>query len=152
MKITTTLTQFALLTGVIALPSSQNVHRCTSGQGCWPTQSDFQPLISQVFQLLLHLLPPSAPCNDPTRNCTAVGLGWADGNRHTDHPGSMQSPTARCSLPETARWRRVTILSGECDQGNVPVIGVDAHLIEDIQAGVVFASRHNLRLVIKNTV
>lgn len=38
-----------------------------------------------------------------------------------------------------------------CEQGNVPVIGVDARTVRDIQAAVQFAVKHDLRLVIKNT-
>ena len=38
-----------------------------------------------------------------------------------------------------------------CTQGSVPVVGVDARSVRDVQATVEFASMHNLRLVIKNT-
>lgn len=44
-----------------------------------------------------------------------------------------------------------TTLGAPCDQGSIPVIGVDARSPEDIQAAVRFAAAHNLRFVIKNT-
>ncbi|GLB39903.1 putative oxygen-dependent FAD-linked oxidoreductase family protein [Lyophyllum shimeji] len=44
-----------------------------------------------------------------------------------------------------------TTLGVPCGQGSVPVIGVDARSVGDVQATVQFASKHNLRLVIKNT-
>lgn len=38
-----------------------------------------------------------------------------------------------------------------CDQGNIPIIGVDARTVADVQAAVGFVSKHDLRLVVKNT-
>ncbi|TCD71545.1 hypothetical protein EIP91_008926 [Steccherinum ochraceum] len=42
-------------------------------------------------------------------------------------------------------------LGAACEQGSVPVIGVDARNAEDVSSAVRFAARNNLRLVIKNT-
>jgi hypothetical protein len=44
-----------------------------------------------------------------------------------------------------------TSLGVPCQQGSVPIVGVDARSVGDIQAAVKFAAQHNLRLVIKNT-
>ena len=44
-----------------------------------------------------------------------------------------------------------TTLGSPCGQGSVPVVGVDARSVKDVQAAVAFASKHNLRLVVKNT-
>ena len=44
-----------------------------------------------------------------------------------------------------------TSLSVPCEQGNVPVIGVDARTPEDIQAAISFAVQYNLKVVVKNT-
>jgi hypothetical protein len=44
-----------------------------------------------------------------------------------------------------------TTLGFPCEQGSVPVIGVDARSAKDVQAAVTFALKHNLRLVVKNT-
>jgi len=44
-----------------------------------------------------------------------------------------------------------TTLGVPCQQGSVPVIGVDARTPQDIQNAIKFAAKHNLRLVIKNT-
>ena len=38
-----------------------------------------------------------------------------------------------------------------CEQGNIPIIGVDARTVADVQAAVKFVAKHDLRLVIKNT-
>jgi hypothetical protein len=44
-----------------------------------------------------------------------------------------------------------TTLGFPCGQGSVPPVGVDARTVQDVQAAVKFASKHNLRLVVKNT-
>ncbi|EIW73961.1 FAD-binding domain-containing protein [Coniophora puteana RWD-64-598 SS2] len=44
-----------------------------------------------------------------------------------------------------------TTTAGACEQGNVPIVAVDARTAEDIQAAVRFAVEHNLRMVVKNT-
>jgi hypothetical protein len=44
-----------------------------------------------------------------------------------------------------------TTLGFPCQQGSVPVIGVDARSPKDIQAAIKFAAKYNLRLVIRNT-
>ncbi|KAI9572545.1 hypothetical protein HD554DRAFT_2168239 [Boletus coccyginus] len=69
-------------------------------------------------------------------------------------PGSMEAPDF-----ETFTFHNGTIdacylnttITGTCGQGSVPVIGVDARLVEDIQAAVTFAVHQNLKLVVKNT-
>ena len=38
-----------------------------------------------------------------------------------------------------------------CEQGNVPVIGVNVSTVGDVRRAVVFAATHNLKLVVKNT-
>ncbi|KAJ7489225.1 hypothetical protein FB451DRAFT_952035, partial [Mycena latifolia] len=38
-----------------------------------------------------------------------------------------------------------------CGQGDVPIYSVEAEKVEDIQAAVKFASKHNLRLVVKSS-
>lgn len=44
-----------------------------------------------------------------------------------------------------------TSLGVPCEQGSVPVIGVDARTPQVIQAAISFALQHDLKLVVKNT-
>jgi hypothetical protein len=79
---------------------------------------------------------------------------WYDGNWRSSIPGSMEGTNF-----ETFMFRNGTIdacylnttITGVCGQGSVPVIGVDARSVEDIQAAVTFAVQQNLKLVVKNT-
>ena len=145
-----------LLTIALSLTSvSSQSCRCTSASGCWPSDSEFQTLASRVSQPLIYPVPPATPCYDSTTgNCTDVIAGWYDGVWRSDQPGAAEHTNY-----ETYTFPNGTIqgcylnttLGIACQQGSVPVIGVDARTPEDIQEAVRFAGSHNLRLVIKNT-
>ena len=129
--------------------------RCTFGSGCWPPDSEFRFLASKVSQPLIYPIPPAAPCYDPAAgNCTDVRTGWYNSLWRSDQSGAAQHPNY-----ETYTFPNGTIqgcylnttLGFPCQQGNVPVIGVDARAPSDVQEAVKFAGNHNLRLVIKST-
>ena len=130
---------------------------CTSDQPCWPSAATFSQLQSQVSQPLIYPLPSASACyppSNPSGNCTGVITNWDNGNWRASHPGSLEIANY-----ETLMFRNGTIdacflnttITGICGQGSVPVIGVDAHSVADIQAAIGFAVQHNLRLVVKNT-
>ena len=130
---------------------------CTFGQSCWPSASTFLQLQSLVSQPLVYPLPSASACyppSDPSGNCTAVLENWSDGNWRSSMPGSMEATNF-----ETLMFQNGTIdacyvnttITGVCEQGSVPVIGVDARSVEDIQAAVTFAVQQNLKSVVKNT-
>ncbi|KAG6373242.1 hypothetical protein JVT61DRAFT_6868 [Boletus reticuloceps] len=130
---------------------------CTYGESCWPSASTFSQLQSQVSQLLIYPLPSASACyplSHPSGNCTAVQANWLDGNWRASIPGSMEAPNFETFTFQNGTidaCYRNTSITGTCDQGSVPVIGVDARSAEDIQAAVNFAVQHNLKLVVKNT-
>ncbi|KIJ13624.1 hypothetical protein PAXINDRAFT_100587 [Paxillus involutus ATCC 200175] len=130
---------------------------CTSDQSCWPNTEEFSQLQTQVSQPLVYPLPTASACyptSDPSGNCTEVVENWADGNWRPSMPGSMEAPNF-----ETFMFKNGTIeacylnttITGTCEQGRVPVIGVDARSVADIQAGVNFTVKNNLKLVVKST-
>jgi hypothetical protein len=123
---------------------------CTFGQSCWPSASTFSQLQSLVSQPLVYPLPSASACyppSDPSGNCTAVLENWYDGNWRSSMPGSMEATNF-----ETFMFRNDTIdacylnatTASACEQGSVPVIGVDAHSVEDIQAAVTFFEKASL--------
>ena len=130
---------------------------CTSNQPCWPSAASFSQLESQLSQPLVYPLPTASACyplSNPSGNCTDVVANWYDGNWRASHPGSMENVNY-----ETFELQNGTIdacflntsITGTCGQGRVPVIGVDARSVGDIQAAVGFAVEHGLKLVVKNT-
>jgi hypothetical protein len=149
----------SLLTIVLGLTSvssnSTRNCRCTSGSECWPSNSEFQTLASQVSQPLIHPAPPATPCyNSASGNCSNVRSAWNNGVWRSDQPGAAQLSnweTYTFSNGTTQACYLDTTLGVPCQQGSVPVIGVDARTPEDVQAAVKFVAKHNLRLVIKTT-
>ena len=129
--------------------------RCTSASGCWPSDPEFETLASKVSRPLIRPIPPATSCYDSaTGNCTDAIANWYNGIWRSDQPGA-----AEFTNYETYTFPNGTIqgcyldttLGIPCQQGNVPVVGVDARTPKDIQRAVRFAGKHNLRLVIKNT-
>ena len=147
------LTVFGFVTSVLS--KSTIDCRCTYGSDCWPSDSDFQTLASQLSQPLIHPVPPATPCyNSAAGNCSDVQAGWFNGIWRSNQSGAA----------EHTNWETYTLSNGTiqacyhdtnlgvpCQQGSVPVIGVDARTPQDIQEAVKFAGKHNLRMVIKNT-
>src|SRR5258705_3781278 len=129
--------------------------RCIFGSQCWPSDSEFQTLASQVSQPLLHPAPPASPCyNSASGNCSEVRAAWSNGVWRSDQPGAAEHTnweTYTFSNGTIQACYLNTTLGVPCQQGGVPVIGVDARTPNDIQEAVKFAAKHNLRLVIKNT-
>ena len=130
---------------------------CTYGDPCWPDDATFAQLESQVSQPLVYPHPTASACyptTNPSGNCSDVIQNWGDPNWRSSVPGSME-----ISNFESFVFKNGTIsacylnssLGVPCEQGSVPVIGVDARTPEDIQAAVKFAVQHNLKIVVKNT-
>jgi hypothetical protein len=77
-----------------------------------------------------------------------------DGNWRADQSGALQYPNFESFIFNNGSISACymnTTLGVPCQQGSVPVTGVDARSVSDIQAAVKFAVQHNLRLVVKNT-
>ena len=129
--------------------------RCTLGSQCWPSDSEFQTFASQVSLPLIHPAPLATACyNSVSGNCSDVHAGWLDGIWRSDQPGATQhtnQETYTFSNGTIQACYLNTTLGVPCEQGSVPVIGVDARTPKDIQEAVKFAAKHNLHLVIKNT-
>ena len=131
--------------------------RCLYPQKCWPSPSDFNSLQNQVSQPLIYPVPPASACyplSNPSGNCTDAQINQFDGNWRSNQSGSMQSPnyeTFTFTNGSISACYMNTTLGLPCEQGSVPIAGVDARSVSDIQAAIKFAVNHNLRLVVKNT-
>jgi hypothetical protein len=131
--------------------------RCLYGQKCWPSASDFSTLESQISQPLIYPKPPASACypvSSPSGNCTDFQVNQFDGNWRANQSGSQQFPNFESYIFNNGSISACylnTTLGVPCQQGSVPIIGVDARSVGDIQAAVKFAVKHNLRLAVKNT-
>ena len=149
-----------LLLSVLLSPSSAkqaSFCRCLSYQLCWPSTSDFAQLESQLSLPLIKPIPPASACYPPTHpsgNCTAVQEHLTDAAWRSNLPGAMQmlnfeSYVFKNGTIDACYYN--TSLGYPCHQGNIPILGVEARKVSDIQATVKFAKEHNLRLIVKNT-
>ncbi|KAJ7601169.1 hypothetical protein C8J56DRAFT_767713 [Mycena floridula] len=140
-----------------SLISASPACKCLYGDPCWPSDSEFAKLASQLSQPLIHPTPPEAACypaSAPSGNCSAVISGTQDGNFRSGQPGSMQNINFETFIYPNGTISACyldTSLGVPCEQGRVSPIGVDARSVQDIQATVKFAAKHNLRLVVKST-
>ncbi|OSD07957.1 FAD-binding domain-containing protein [Trametes coccinea BRFM310] len=138
--------------------------RCLYGYPCWPTEDDFAQLSSRLSRPLIQPTPLAQPCylpgirsatNGPLKKCSVIAQKWDHGPWRFDHAGAMQDPNFETHTNADGTLHacvlNASLGTGRCEQGSVPVIGVDARTVHDIQAAVKFAAKHYLRLVIKNT-
>jgi hypothetical protein len=130
--------------------------RCLYGEKCWPSTSEFAALESRVSQPLIYPRPSASGCypvSNPAGNCTDVRANQQNSAWRAERPGSLDMANFETYVFKNGSISAcyVNTSIGPCEQGNVPVIGVDARSISDVQAAVKFAATHNLRLVIKNT-
>jgi len=132
--------------------------RCVYGQPCWPNDTEFASLQSLLSQPLVYPKPTAHGCygaaGDSEEDCSDILAKYHDGPWRSNFAGSMEAPfwesyTHANGTMETC-YANATI-AGTCEQGNVPVVAVDARTAEDIQDAVGFAVEHNLRVVVKNT-
>ncbi|KAG0258885.1 hypothetical protein DFQ27_004393 [Actinomortierella ambigua] len=125
--------------------------RCLPSQPCWPSSASWSKFNQTVGGRLISTYPVARECHgsfyDKTR-CEDIKKGYFFDHWRQLQPGPVQH----------VNWET---LGGKgclgfnqtqpCDQGNVPLLTVNVSSVADIQATVSFASKHNLRLVIKNT-
>ncbi|EAU80813.2 FAD/FMN-containing protein [Coprinopsis cinerea okayama7 len=165
---------YLLLSLTLVLPAlSKDIHRqgsgcrCIYGDPCWPSPSAFEVLALKLSQPLLRPLPPASPCYSSNSSpsdaalCAEARENSDNGTWRSNHPGSMQHPNFESYTFPNGTIESCLLLhsspgvdfpgSGNCGQGSVPPIGIDARTPSDIAAGIHFANEHHLRLVVKNT-
>ncbi|KAL8881457.1 MAG: hypothetical protein Q9198_001347 [Flavoplaca austrocitrina] len=148
----------ALLATVLALTSLQVSYaavsprppcRCLPGDTCWPKAQEWAELNRTVNGQLIATVPVAAPCHDPIYNaaeCSKIRELWAFPNYHEESPSSIMNPwqqNGSCD-PFTPR-------SSPCLLGNYVEYSIRVTSWKDVAAGIQFAQKKNIRLVIKNT-
>lgn len=90
-------------------------------------------------------------CSQIRRN-TANSSFIADqpGGYITHNFGTCQETNDGCSVT-TSRWLLGTNLPGTCYQGSVPDYFIDIRTAGDVAAGLAFAQKHSVPIVVKNT-
>ncbi|KAF8146533.1 hypothetical protein K438DRAFT_1627795, partial [Mycena galopus ATCC 62051] len=126
--------------------------KCTTGESCWPTATEWAALSATLTQPVFNVLPPGYYCHDPNYNaalCSSAQANLGFPLWRANQPGAEQSDnweftsTSECDI----MGNRTTV----CGQGRVPTIGINATTVADIQNALKFANDRNLKVHVKNT-
>ncbi|KAF1835486.1 hypothetical protein BDW02DRAFT_578714 [Decorospora gaudefroyi] len=129
--------------------------KCYSDNACWPTHNDWDRLNKTVDGTLQLAIPPGAVCHNNLGNdtsvydavkCAETQANWLNEQWLTDHPIAKLWPLAtnNTCLPTDDP-------STPCTRGFYGRYVIVAKTKEQIKAGVDFAQKRNLRLIIRNT-
>ncbi|KAL7932893.1 hypothetical protein V8C35DRAFT_305752 [Trichoderma chlorosporum] len=123
--------------------------RYLPGDANWPNAAAWASLNSTVHGRLIATVPIGTPCHDPTYNqaaCSQLQTNWYLPQTHyTTSSSLMQSFFANQSCDP------FTPESQKCLLGNYINYAVNVASDADVQAALAFATKYNIRVVVRNT-
>jgi hypothetical protein len=131
--------------------TASSLHRCKSGEPCWPSIQEWNTFNSSISGHLLATYPSASPCHSKHYDaalCKTVQQNWTNSFWRTSQPGAYSA--VLWELGEDKCFINTTI-DALCGQGRVAEYSVEAHGVGDIQSAVRFADKRFLYLVVKNT-
>ncbi|KAL5340170.1 hypothetical protein BJX70DRAFT_407483 [Aspergillus crustosus] len=131
MKFPLALLPLLFLRPISAAPS---VCKCTPDHQRWK-KLDWGRLNSTVSGKLIHNLPPAVSCYPgpayDNEECAYVNSQWSNTSFQSEEP--------------------IGELPGKCKLGSSPIYSINATEPGDLAAGIAFAQKNNVRLVVRNT-
>ncbi|KAE8150012.1 hypothetical protein BDV25DRAFT_172486 [Aspergillus avenaceus] len=125
--------------------------KCTPEDECWPTLTDWAELNDAVSGKLIRNVPVAEPCyfgdGNDRHACQDIVSRWSDSTFQASQPVGYCYPLDYACPIVTAE----VTPAGACELGPSPVYTINATQSEDVTQGILFAKKHNLRLVVKNT-
>src|SRR6186713_2132839 len=117
---------------------------------CWPSASTWNKLNATVSGKLIKNIPPAASCYkgqyQDAAACALVSQQWTNSSFQSSNPIGYAYPLNPACPP---------VIEGQaprtCSLGDSPVYTINATTPKDVAKGIVFAEKHNLRLVVRNT-
>lgn len=141
-----------LVLSLLPAASAASAARCKAfpNTSSWPAASRWSALNSAVSGRLETVRPPAAVCYETfdgvpsydAAKCQAYTAGFYDTDVHLASPVSIYWDfwTNRTCVPTDDPT------SGECTRGAFPNYVIKAQSVKDVQAGVNFAKKNNVRL------
>ena len=141
------------LSSCIVGPDQAVLHdpRCEARPGSleWPSEASWNNLNASIVGRLLKPLPPGAVCDYSLdvfdlESCWVATVNYTQSSFHTKDPVSVQQPN----------WEHDACLPTifhACDTKQYPVYVINATDAHDVEEGVRFAKKHNIRLNVKGT-
>ncbi|KAI0968593.1 hypothetical protein F4678DRAFT_442272 [Xylaria arbuscula] len=139
-----------LLAASIASPTgSAKICRLLPTDAAWPDAHEWSQLNKTVGGRLIATVPRAAACHTPSFDeglCAELKDAWQRDATHVSYPAELIDPylQGNTCLPFTAE-------TTPCTVGKLASYSINISSVADIQAGVKFATKQNVRLVIKNT-
>ncbi|KAL2753033.1 hypothetical protein ACRALDRAFT_2141444 [Sodiomyces alcalophilus JCM 7366] len=123
--------------------------RVIPGDALWPGPNAWKTLNDTVGGRLIETVPIAHVCHDPAyseEECQFVTENWLSPYVLTPRPGDFLSSwfQNQSCVPHTDR-------STPCDLGNYASYSINVSSVDHVIAGLDFAERNNVRLVIKNS-
>ncbi|KXG47233.1 FAD-binding, type 2 [Penicillium griseofulvum] len=132
--------------------ASQTACKCTPEDSCWPSVDTWNALNKTVSGKLIHNLPVAISCYPgPYQNaqeCADVYSQWSNSTWQELSPVGYMYPTdVSCPAVDLSSGQT----PGTCTLGPAPVYTINATEPAQLAAGVAFAQKNNVRLVVRNT-
>ncbi|KAH9206006.1 FAD binding domain-containing protein [Leptodontidium sp. 2 PMI_412] len=128
--------------------------KCYEGDSCWPSASAWNALNSTVGGRLVKFVPHGAVCHNTfegVNTFNADECAEATANQRSQ-PWLIETPLAPLRTYYSNNTCAVTTNPAEpCTIGYMSDYVIMATEAKHIQAGVIFANRYNIRLVVRNT-
>lgn len=141
----------ALLANVAGLASAASQPSCRyiPGDIGWPNQRQWDSLNRTVNGQLIRTLPAGHVCHDPTYNeaqCKDLLAKWGDPFFKSSLVEAVMTPSFVNNSCDPLGHR-----SDPCEIGGFTQYSINVTRPDDVVAGLKFAQRNNVRLVVKNT-
>ncbi|KAL3473279.1 hypothetical protein BJX99DRAFT_261467 [Aspergillus californicus] len=142
-----------LLSGLSQGVALSSECKCTPGDGCWK-KIDWHGLNSTVSGKLVRNLPPAVPCYPGPEydrgECEYVNEQWSNTTFQEEEPIGYSYPIDN-NCPVVDIEAGEVPVAGNCRLGPSPVYTINATEPQELAAGIAFAKRNNIRLVVRNT-
>ncbi|KAK2685878.1 hypothetical protein QWA68_015090, partial [Fusarium oxysporum] len=135
--------------------------KCSPSDECWPSDDKWRLLNETLNGQLIRFVPPASVCYPSSSDynktaCESVLENWSSFSFHSANPGSVVSPwTLGSCVPTYPNGTGVSGGAGTrakgCSLGALPSYIVNATETHHVQTAIKYASKWNLRLIVKNT-
>ena len=115
----------------------------------WPSAKSWAGLNSSTYGQLIKTVPAGHVCHDPDYDqhaCAAVRQQWTMVDGRTSIPEAVYETSFAGDACDPFGPR-----STRCDVGGYARYSINVTHPDDVSAGLKFAKRHNVRVVVKNT-
>ncbi|KAL4880356.1 hypothetical protein BJY04DRAFT_208169 [Aspergillus karnatakaensis] len=140
------------LFGFIGVSAARPGCKCTPGDDCWG-KIDWKSLNSTVSGKLILNTPPAASCYPGPEydkvECAFVNSQWSNTSFQADQTIGYSYPLQNnCPVVDRGAGQ---LPWGGCGLGPSPVYTINATDVNNLAAGIAFAQKNNVRLVIRTT-